>query len=80
MNKDKKKQRVRLLVFSNGNIAAFGPDDQQIPELQRSVNQFICQLGEDAGFDPRNFEVEYYGGFKSQPFKTEDGWNHREIR
>ena len=76
-NKDKK---VRILVFRNGNIAALGPDGQQIPELQRSVNEFICKLGEDAGYDPSNFTVEYAGGFKSRPFRVDGGWNHREVR
>ena len=52
------KKVARLLIFRNGNVAAFGPDERQIPELQlQSVAELWGRFADLLGYDVHGCEV-----------------------
>ena len=74
MNEPKLTHQPTVFVFSNGNIAVTGKDGQQIPELQKSIVETICERLVAAGYDPTEFEFRL-GTQIVTPFRVESGWN-----
>lgn len=56
------KKATRLLIFRNGNVAAFGADGRQIPELQLlSVAELWGRYADLLGYDVDGCEVQTQG-------------------
>ena len=67
-----------LMIFSNGNVAAFNKNGEQICELQVSTFDLYFKFLESQGIDPAEIgTIETIINGRSvylKPFKTEDGW------
>lgn len=60
---DKPKIRVAsIMIFPNGNVAAFGADGEQIVEIQRkSIVDLIVECAVEAGYDIDGCTVDLPG-------------------
>lgn len=66
---------INVLFAPNGVSAVFGPDGQQIPELQEPwIILFVKHL-EEHGIDVLDCEFTMPNGRVARLFKTERGWN-----
>ena len=51
-----------ILIFPNGNVAAFGPDGEQIVEIQRkTIVDLLVETAVEAGFDIDGCTVDLPG-------------------
>ena len=64
-----------VFIFSNGNIAVTDKNGEQVPELQKSVVQMMCERLLNAGYDPTEFEFNLQRSGTATVFRTKDGWN-----
>ncbi len=64
-----------VILFSNGNIAITDANGEQLPELQKSIIQTICERLLNAGYNPTEFEFHLQNCGQAKVFKTEYGWN-----
>lgn len=69
-----------IIIFGNGNVAAFDDKGHQIGELQKGWFQIWLEWLEANGVDPTTVKIETmfrnYSDHEIKPFKTEDGrWN-----
>lgn len=60
---EKPKIRVKsILIFPNGNVAAFGDDGEQIAEIQRkTIVHLVVETAIEAGFDLEGCTVDLPG-------------------
>ncbi len=68
---------ARVMIFSNGNMVVGDADGEQMPELQKSWMEMICEHFEAHGVDPSEIPlIESMGeGLQFKPFRVEGGWN-----
>lgn len=68
-----------VIIFSNGNIAVFDTEGQQIPELQFSWLNLLCKEFERLGVNPINIrEIKTIVNGRDRlvkPFRVGDNWN-----
>lgn len=51
-----------ILIFANGNVAAFGPDGEQIARIQRkTIVDLVVECAVEAGFDIDGCTVDLPG-------------------
>lgn len=72
----------KMLLFSNGAVAAFDESGNQIPELQKSWIELLLESIESKGIDPTKIEtIETVVNGRSvyvKPFKASNGsWNYQ---
>lgn len=72
-----------ILIFSNGSVAVFDKEGEQIGELQEDLWRLYFEFLETKGIDPtaiKTIETHVNGrDVYLKPFKTEGGWWNCEI-
>jgi len=67
-----------LMIFTNGNVAAFDESGAQVPDIQADgwLDVYLTHL-ESKGIDPTKIKIEMFVNGRpvyAEPIKTEDGW------
>lgn len=78
------RQPKHLFLFSNGNVAAFDENDEQIPELQLNGwlilwLEHLQQQGINIDHIERIETIVNGRLCRIEPFKNEYGWSYRII-
>jgi hypothetical protein len=66
---------MNIMVFKNGNVAAF-EKGQQVPGLQLSLASLLAEHIAKAGIEPDGITVETQWGVNWRLYKTDYGYKH----
>ncbi|KKM90372.1 hypothetical protein LCGC14_1239380 [marine sediment metagenome] len=70
-----KPEQLKVYLFSNGNSAVFGDNDEQVAEFQTSWLLLFVQHLVNQGVNPLDVTYHMPDGRKASLFEIEDGYN-----